>query len=178
MRSLAYPDDVVGPRALELVDVERRACPVDFVAALGITGHLFRLLLCPYAAIVHAEEISVREDGDVGRVLAFRTLVEVHYHFGRPGAVKGQAEMIHAADEPVVHEELETRAYFPDFVRTASSGYVLGRGENSGGKKKQDDQTEPSQTRVPNSRHRASSSSTRRNFSSSWRGNCAADPAL
>ena len=55
VRPLVYPDDVVGPRTVELMDVQRRASPVDSVAAFGITGHLFRLLLCPYPAIVHAE---------------------------------------------------------------------------------------------------------------------------
>ncbi len=143
VRPFVYPDDVVGPRALEFVDAQRRARPVDSVAALGITGHLFRLLLCPYAAIVHTKDISVREHGDVSRVLTFPTLVEIHYHFSRLGSVKGQADMIHATDQPVVHEELEAGPYFPDFLLRASSGYASGKGRN-GSKKQKDGHPDPS----------------------------------
>ena len=89
---------------------------MDTVAALGVAVDLLGVFGAPHPPVVHAVPVAVLEHGHVGRVLSFPGPFEIDSHLGRARPVQGQAQIVHARDQPVVDEELQTRPDIPDVV--------------------------------------------------------------
>ena len=115
--SEAGEDYVVVRRALELHQPECGLGPADPVRTLGIAvefgvGHA-QLSACPVellAAVVHAVQVAVSEDGDVTAVVALPWLIEDDGHLPLDGSVHHQLGAGCLVDESIVHQQLKSRA--------------------------------------------------------------------
>ena len=118
---------VPGPLKLHLAQVG--AGPADAVPALGVATH-FRVLgndlfsrkqflpddvvVVRAAPVVHAVDVAVPEDGDMGRCVALPGLVELKNLLPGLRLPQLQFHAVHGLDEVAVHEELQAASHVQD----------------------------------------------------------------